>query len=58
MLDVWRVKKTKEIVYPMGKQDNNYTLCLFRHANKTLKGNYGDVRAVRTDNLMKDREDG
>ena len=58
MLDVWRIKKTKEIVYPMGKQDNNYTLCLFRHANKTLKGNYGNVRAVRNDNLIKDREDG
>jgi len=58
MLDVWRVKKTREIVYPMGKQDNNYTLCLFRHKNQTKSGNYGNVRAVRTDNLIKDRENG
>ena len=58
MLDVWRVKKTREIVYPMGKQDSNYTLCLFRHKNQTKAGNYGNVRAVRTDNLIKDRENG
>ena len=58
MLDVWRVKKTREIVYPMGKQDNNYTLCLFRHKTQTRAGNYGNVRAVRTDNLIKDRENG
>lgn len=58
MLDVWRVKKTREIVYPMGKHDNNYTLCLFRHKTKTNAGNYGDLRAVRNDNLVKDRENG
>ena len=58
MLDVWRVKKTKEIVYPMGKQDSNWTLCLFRYPKQSLKGDYGNIRPVRNDNLMKDREDG
>lgn len=58
MLDVWRIKKTKEIVYPVGKQDNNYTLCLFRHKVKSKSGNYGNIRPVRNDNLVKDRENG
>lgn len=58
MLDIWRIKKTNEIVYPMGKQDNNYTLCLFKHETKTRRGNHGDIRAVRNDNLIKDRENG
>jgi hypothetical protein len=58
MLDVWRVKKTGEIVYPLGKHDSNYTLCLFKNKNQTKAGNYGNVRAVRTNNLIKDRENG
>lgn len=59
MLDVWRIKKTREIVYPMGKADgNNHTLVLFQHKRQTKAGNYGNIRTVRNDNLIKDRENG
>lgn len=56
MLDVWRIKKTREIVQPMGKHDNNYTLVLFQHKTRTNAGKYGHIGIVRNDNLIKDRE--
>lgn len=56
MLDVHRIKKTKQIVYPMGKHDNNYTLCLFPFAKPTSKGKLGAVQIVRNENIVKDRE--
>jgi len=58
MLDVYRIKKTREIVYPMGKADNNHTLVLFRHKKQTHKGDWGNISPVRNENLVKDREDG
>lgn len=57
MLDVWRVKKTKQIVYPLGAAERNgYTLCLFPFKHVSRNGKRGDVRAVKSDNLVKDRE--
>jgi len=59
MLDVWRVKKTNQIVYPMGsvKDSNGYTLCLFPFTSKTNNGYRGVVQSVKNDNLKKDREE-
>ncbi len=56
MLDVHRIKKTKQIVYPMGKHDNNYTLCLIPFTKPTSRGKLGAVQVVRNDNIVKDRE--
>lgn len=57
MLDVWRVKKTKQIVYPISAaEDSNYTLCLFPFKEKSKKGMLGIVQPVRKENLVKDRE--
>jgi hypothetical protein len=56
MLEVTRVKKTRQIVYPMGKADSNHTLCLFPFKKKTKKGNWGVTQSVRNDNLITDRE--
>ena len=58
MLDVYRIKKTREIVYPLGKADNNHTLVLFRNKTKSNKGNWGNIRSVRDENIIKDRENG
>jgi hypothetical protein len=58
MLDVHRIKKTKQIVYPLGKADNNHTLVLFPLGFKSNAGNYGDIRKVRDENIVKDRENG
>lgn len=56
MLDIVRVKKTGQIVYPIGSQDANYTLCLFPFKRPSHKGNWGVVQPVKNDNLKKDRE--
>ena len=58
MLEVHRIKKTKEIVFPIGKADNNHTLCLFRFKEKSRAGKYGVIQSVRDDNIVKDRENG
>jgi len=58
MLDVYRIKKTREIVYPLGKADKQHTLVLFRNKQKSNKGNWGDIRKVRDENIIKDRENG
>lgn len=53
MIDkITRIKKTGEIVKPLGKADSNHTYCLFTHKSPTKKGKKGDVRAVRNDNLI------
>lgn len=57
MLDTWRVKKTGEIVYPMGATNNaGYTLVLFPFKSPSRKGNRGDLRSVRSDNLIQDKD--
>jgi hypothetical protein len=56
MLEVTRVKKTRQIVYPMGKAGFNHTLCLFPFKKKTKKGMWGVTQSVRNDNLVTDRE--
>jgi len=58
MLEVHRIKKTKEIVFPIGKADNNHTLCLFKLKKKSHKGNYGVIKSIRDENIVKDRENG
>jgi hypothetical protein len=58
MLDIHRIKKSKQIVYPLGKHDNNYTLCLIPLPEKTRRGRRGHVQIIRNDNIIKDREDG
>ena len=55
MLEVTRVKKTRQIVYPLSKAGFNHTLCLFPFKQKTKKGNWGVAQAVRNDNLVTDR---
>jgi hypothetical protein len=57
MLDkVTRVKKTREIVIPIGKADSMHTWCLFSFGEKSKKGNLANVRSVRNDNLKTDGE--
>ena len=56
MLSVTRIKKTKQIVYPVGKADANHTLCLFPLKKMTKKGHRGAVQSVRNDNLVSDKE--
>ena len=57
MLDVWRIKKTKEIVHPIGAAPKNgYILCLFPFKERSRRGKYGDLRSVKNENLVKDRE--
>jgi len=57
MLDVWRVKKTGQIVHPiMSAEKNGYTLCLFPFKRKSIDGNYGSIQSVKNENLVKDRE--
>jgi len=58
MLDVYRIKKTKQIVYPVGKEGNNHTLVLFPLNRRSNKGNWGTIQAVRNENIIKDRENG
>jgi hypothetical protein len=57
MLDIWRVKKTKEIVYPISQAGKpGYINCLFTFDHKSKKGNLADVRPVKESNISKDRE--
>ena len=56
MNDVTRIKKTKQIVYPISAKDNQYTWVLFPLGFLTKKGNMADVRIVRNDNLIRDKE--
>ena len=56
MIDVLRVKKTRQIVYEMGAAGQNHTLCLFPYDFVTRKGNQGVIQPVRNDNLVKDKE--
>lgn len=58
MLDVHRIKKTGQIIYPLGKHDNNYTLCLFPFKRETVNGKRAAIQIVRNENIVKDRENG
>jgi hypothetical protein len=56
MLEVTRLKKTRQIVYPLEKVSSNYTLCLLPLKEKTKAGNLGVNQIIRNDNLVRDRE--
>lgn len=57
MLDTYRVKKTKQIVYPMSQGGKgSHTLCLFPFDFTSKKGARGVIQPVRNENLIKDRE--
>ena len=56
MENVTRIKKTRQIVYPVGKATSNHTWCLFPFGRVSNKGNQGVVQSVRNDNLVTDRE--
>lgn len=56
MLSVTRIKKTKQIVFPVGKADANHTLVLFPYNRTSKKGHRGCVQSVRNDNLVSDKE--
>jgi hypothetical protein len=59
MLDVWRMKKTKQIVHPVGAgPKGGYTYVLFPYNKKTKKGNRAALRIVKDENLLRDRENG
>lgn len=53
---VTRIKKTGEIVYPVGQADSMHTYCLFKHPRRTKKGNLADIRPVKNDHLTRDGE--
>ena len=65
MISVTRIKKTGQIVHPIGPAGSNHTLCLFPFTQTTTYTNgfkmrpakRGAVQAVRNDNLKRDRED-
>ena len=56
MIDITRVKKTRQIVWPMGKAGNNHTLCLFPFGRTAKNSQRGHIQPVRNDNLIKDKE--
>jgi len=57
MLETFRVKKTKQIVYPIGPVGKGgHTLCLFPLGFTTRAGNRSVIQPVRNENLVKDRE--
>jgi len=57
MLDVWRIKKTKQIVYPVGAAvKGGYTDVILPFDGVTRAGNRATILTVKNDNLMKDRE--
>lgn len=57
MLEVTRIKKTRQIVFPVGTSDRSgYTEVLFPFGRISKKGNRGVVQNVKNDNLIKDRE--
>lgn len=57
MLEVTRIKKTRQIVYPVGTSDRSgYTEVLFPFGFISNKGNRGIVQSVKNSNLVKDRE--
>jgi hypothetical protein len=57
MLETWRMKKTGEIVHPIGPADKaGYTYVLFNLGHTSRKGNRGDLRAVKSDNLRQDKD--
>lgn len=57
MLDIWRVKKTNEIVHPISQAGKpGYIYCLFSLDKKSKKGNLADIRSVRESNIKKDRD--
>ena len=53
---VTRIKKTGEIVYPVGQADSMHTNCLFPFARISKKGKRGDIRPVKNDHLTRDGE--
>jgi len=57
MLDTWRMKKTNEIVHPIGPADKaGYTMVLFNLGHRSRKGKLGDLRVVKSDNLRQDKD--
>jgi len=56
MLEITRIKKTREIVYIIDKVDSEHTLCLFPFKEKSKKGFLGVAQSVRNSNLIRDRE--
>ena len=56
MLEVTRIKKTRQIVYVIDKADSEHSLCLFPFKEKSKKGFLGVTQSVRNSNLVRDRE--
>ena len=55
-MDIYRMKKTKKIVYMMGAADSNHSFVLWPLGFKSKKGNLADLRIVRNDNLQRDKD--
>lgn len=56
MLEVTRLKSTKEIVQPITSVSPGYTLCLFTFDKISKNGNRGHIQPVRNDKLQTDRK--
>lgn len=57
MLEVYRNKKTKQIIHPIGKAETaNHTMCLFPYGRQAKNGSRGVIQPVRNENIVKDRE--
>ena len=56
MMEITRLKKTRQIVYPMGAAGSNHTLVLFPFSRNAKSGQRGHIQPVRNDNLITDRE--
>lgn len=54
METVTRIKKTGEIVRPIGSADSMHTYCLFSTPN--ARNRNGVVQTVRNDNLIEDKD--
>ncbi len=51
MSDVMRIKGTKQIVYPVGSNNERHTMVLFPFNRESRKGMRGVVQPVRNDKL-------
>lgn len=58
MSEVFINSKTKERIFPIYGITGNHTMCLFLHKKPTKKGQMGYCQPVRTDKIVKIKDEG
>lgn len=52
MNEVYRIKDSKQLVYPVGPKGQTYSMMLFPFERESRKGKRGVVQPVRNDKLI------